>query len=355
MKMRHLALLLAIVIAACAIGFSGYHLKTQILAPLELTDYLDKSIFELPFLAYVDDELMFYIEYADEFLREETEPEEPTDPEEPTTIPETKPSVTLPTEPECPTTQPEGTDPTQTPPSHTETTVPVTNQTTAPQPTQPKPTEPKPSAEPTFDFPDDRVDDSWYDNVLFIGNSRMNGLAHYARAGNAHYFAKDAMTFVSVFKKELSDKDNFKNKTLEQLLTEHQYDKIVVVFGFNEAGAGGYKWFSTRFDQFMQKIRQWQPEAKIILNGIMPVTRELIASRGDAGSCWKPENLRKLNNLFKSYANGTDVFYIDCTPYFGDEEGYMFDSITNDGIHPKVKYYKVWRDWMSYAFSTLGI
>lgn len=54
-------------------------------------------------------------------------------------------------------------------------------------------------------------------------------------------------------------------------------------------------------------------------------------------------------------ANGTDVFYIDCTPYFGDEEGYMFDSITNDGIHPKVKYYKVWRDWMSYAFSTLGI
>lgn len=350
MKMRHIALLLAIVIAACAIGLSGYRLKTQVLAPLELTEYLEKSVFELPFLAYTDDELMFFIEFAEELMAEISEPTEPEWPEEDTEP--TEDTIEQPTtQPDVPTTQPN--DPTTVPAAPTdELTQPTVTETVQ---TEPKPTDPKPSKEPLFDFPADRVDDSWYDNVLFIGNSRMNGLAHYARAGNAHYFAKDAMTFVSVFKKELSDKDNFQNKTLEQLLSEHQYDKIVVVFGFNEAGAGGFKWFSTRFDQFMQKIRQWQPNAKIILNGIMPVTRELIASRGEAGSCWEPEYLRKLNGLFQSYANGVDVFYIDCTPYFGDEEGYMFDSITNDGIHPKVKYYKVWRDWMSYAFSTLGI
>lgn len=351
MKLRHIALLLAIVLTACVVGFSGYQLKNEILIPLGMTEYLDKSIFELPFLARVDDELMFYIEFADELLTEPTQPEE----EAPTTLPETEPPVTTLPETVPPVTEPEATGATQTIPTVTVPPTADTQQTTVPAPTETKPTEVRPSAEPSFDFPADRVDDSWYDNVLFIGNSRMNGLAHYARAGNAHYFAKDAMTFISVFKKELSDKDNFQNKTLEQLLSENQYDKIVVVFGFNEAGAGGFKWFSTRFDQFMQKIRQWQPEAKIILNGIMPVTRELIASRGEAGACWEPKNLKKLNDFFKSYANGTDVFYIDCTPYFGDEEGYMFDSITNDGIHPKVKYYKVWRDWMSYAFSTLGI
>jgi hypothetical protein len=354
MKFRYLALLLAILLAASVVGFRGYQLKVEVIEPLGLEEYLEKSIFELPFLAKTDDILLFYIEYADELLAdltEPTEPEIPTDPTEDNTQPTEQPTVpvTKPTDP--------GTDP-NAPTVHNPTQIPTEPNTKPTEPaTKPteKPTEPKPSAVPTFDFPADRVPDSWYENTLFIGNSQMNGLAHYARVPNAHYYAKDAMTFVNVFKKELSDKDNFQNMTLEKLLTTRQYDKIVLNFGFNEAGAGGFKWFSTRFDQFMEKIRTWQPNAKIIINAIMPVSRGLLAERGEAGNCWKPENLKKLNDFFKSYANGVDVFYIDCTPYFGDQDGYMFDSITNDGIHVKVKYYKVWRDWMSYASSTLGI
>ena len=350
MKFRYLALLIAIVLAASLVAFRGHQLKTEVIEPLGLEEYMEKSIFELPFLAKTDDILLFYIEYAEELLAEQTEPSEPefpTDPTEETTLPTTQP-----TQPNGPSdTDPTNPDSNPTNPTTKPTEVP-TDPTTKPTET---PTEPKPTSEPTFNFPDTRVPDSWYENTLFIGNSQMNGLAHYARVPNAHYYAKDAMTFVNVFKKELSDQDNFQNMTLEKLLTTRQYDKIVLNFGFNEAGAGGFKWFSTRFDQFMEKIRSWQPNAKIIINAIMPVSRGLLAERGEAGNCWKPENLKKLNDFFKSYANGVDVFYIDCTPYFGDQDGYMFDSITNDGIHVKVKYYKVWRDWMSYAFSTLGI
>ncbi len=354
MKFRHLSLLIAILLVAALIGYQGYRLKRDMIEPLGLEEYMGKSVFELPFLAKTDEILLFYIEYADELMAELTEPtglENPTEPAIETTYPTTHPTVPA-VNPTDPTAGTAVTGPTQGTTKPAEPTVKPTEPAT--KPTQ-KPTEPRPSSEPTFDFPDDRVPDSWYENTLFIGNSQMNGLAHYARVPNAHYYAKDAMTFVNVFKKELSDQDNFKNMTLEALLISRQYDKIVLNFGFNEAGAGGFKWFSTRFDQFMEKIRTWQPNAKIIINAIMPVSRGLLAERGEAGNCWKPENLRKLNDFFKSYANGTDVFFIDCTPYFGDQDGYMFDSITNDGIHVKVKYYKVWRDWMSYAFSTLGI
>ena len=80
MKFKHYVLLLAILLCASFIGFKGYQLKKELIEPLGLEDYMDKSIFELPFLAKTDEMLMFYIEYADELRAELTEPTEPEEP-----------------------------------------------------------------------------------------------------------------------------------------------------------------------------------------------------------------------------------------------------------------------------------
>ena len=62
MKIKHFVLLLAIILCASFIGFQGHQLKKDLIEPLGLEDYMDKSIFELPFLAKTDEMLMFYIE-----------------------------------------------------------------------------------------------------------------------------------------------------------------------------------------------------------------------------------------------------------------------------------------------------
>ena len=367
MKIKHIALLLAILLSASVVAVSGYKLKTEIIEPLELEDYMEKSIFELPFLAYTDEELMFYIEYADEFLQEEpTEPSWPEEPSEPTqgttqptvpatqpTVPTTQPSIPSDSVPTEPSTEP-GTRPTE---PVTKPTEPATKPTTEPttKPTEPKPTNPPaPKEEPTFDFPADRVDDSWFENTLFIGDSRMLGLSLYARSGNAHYFCEASLNFRSVLKNEIGDKGNFSKMKLEELLSQHQYDKIVVNIGLNDAGHG-YTFFTKNLEIFMQKVRALQPNAKIILNGIMPVTRKYIDTSKYGGEHWSPANLAKLNKVLQSYADGQNVFYIDCNEYFADSKGYLFQSVTGDGCHPTATHYKTWRDWMSWAFSTLGI
>lgn len=330
MKIKHFALLLAIVLMASIVGISGYRLKNEVIVPLGLEEYMDKSVFELPFLARVDDELSYYVENADTLL---ANPSQPWDPSAPTTSAD--PSEPSTGEPTVPTP---GTDGSQ----------PSGGESTTPQPTMPMGN----GSEPVTDFPDG-VDDSWFENTLFIGDSRMQGLSLYARSGNAHYFCKQSLNFSSVFKQSLSDKGNFSDMTLEQLLCENQYDKIIVNFGLNEAGYSE-SWFRQNFDVFMTKIRSWQPNAKIILNGIMPVTKGYIAA-SKYGSCWEPEKLRQLSQIMASYANGTDVFYIDCTACFADSDGYLFESLTGDGCHPTATHYKTWRSWMNFALSTLGI
>ncbi len=354
MKIKYFALLLAIALSASLVGCMGYRLKKDLIQPLGLEEYMEKSIFELPFLARTDEQLMFYMEFADELLRSEpsepcftSDPTEETPPPSLTTEPVTQPS-TIPPQP----TQPAVTEPSVQP--TTQPTVPPT--TEAGKPTQPKPTAPpaQSAEEPTFDFPDERVDSSWFDNTLFIGDSRMQGLSIYARSGNAHYFCKPSLTFSSVWKNKIGDNGNFSEQKLEKLLTNHQYDKIIVNLGLNDSG-NGYTWFQNYVKQFIAKVRSLQPEAKIILNGIMPVTKKYIDTAKYGGPHWEPENLKKMNQLLESYANGTDIFYIDCNPYFADSRGYLFQSVTGDGCHPTATHYKTWKEWMNWALSTLGI
>ena len=336
MKIKHFVLLLAIILCASFIGFQGYQLKKDLIEPLGLEDYMDKSIFELPFLAKTDEMLMFYIEYADELKAELTEPTEPDVPTDPTTQPTTQPTAPT-TTPTNPITQP--TNPTDNLPTN---------------PTE-KPTEPtKPAEKPTLEFPEGRVDDSWFENTLFIGDSRMLGLSLYARSGNAHYFAAASINFSTVLKNKIGDKGNFEEQKLESLLASHQYDKIIVNIGLNDAGYGK-AWFEKNLAKFMDTVRALQPNAKIILNGIMPVTKSYIKNSKYGGDHWEPASLTKLDAILESYANGTDVFYINCNEYFADSNGYLYKDLTGDGCHPTAKHYKTWREWMNWAIYCLGI
>lgn len=363
MKIKHFVLLLAIILCASFIGFQGYQLKKDLIEPLGLEDYMNKSIFELPFLAKTDEMLMFYIEYADELKAELTEPTEPDVPTDPTTQPTTQPTAPT-TTPTNPITQPTNptdnlpTNPTEKPTEPpTKPTEKPTEPTTKPtqKPTQPKPTEPtKPAEKPTLEFPEGRVDDSWFENTLFIGDSRMLGLSLYARSGNAHYFAAASINFSTVLKNKIGDKGNFEEQKLESLLASHQYDKIIVNIGLNDAGYGK-AWFEKNLAKFMDTVRALQPDAKIILNGIMPVTKSYIKNSKYGGDHWEPASLAKLDAILESYANGVDVFYINCNEYFADSNGYLYKDLTGDGCHPTAKHYKTWREWMNWAIYCLGI
>ncbi len=343
MKKRLIMLLLALVLSALGVAARGAYLKYEVIRPLGLPDYSDKSIMELPFLAYSDEVLKFMLENAD-LMVQEPQPEistgstAATGSTNPTqsTAPSATADASVSTDPsasETPTVQP--------------TTVPTTQAPTTVA-TVPAPTGPKP-ATPTFDFQGEPVDQSWYDNVLFLGNSRTCGLRGYGRSGNAEYFADYGLTMFKAFDHACSDK-NFKNMLLEDLLKSKQYDAIVVQFGLNEVGYHAST-FRVAFQQLLTRLRSLQPNAKLIIMGIMGVTRGKYAK----GEYWHPDNLQKFNDFYASLANGTDIFYVDPNYYFTDNEGFMYESLTEDGYHLNPEGVKQWKIWLDHEIKAMGI
>ena len=94
----------------------------------------------------------------------------------------------------------------------------------------------------------------------------------------------------------------------------------------------------------------------LVIYGLrLPVTKSYIKNSKYGGDHWEPASLAKLDAILESYANGVDVFYINCNEYFADSNGYLYKDLTGDGCHPTAKHYKTWREWMNWAIYCLGI
>lgn len=305
MKKRIQALLCAIVISGAMLLGLGACLKYLLLAPMGLGE--GESPIALPFLLLADAGLRRAVKDA----------MAPA----PTTPPTTFPPKTVP--PTVPETTPPATEP---------TTVPTTVPTEPPEPTEAQP-----------------VGDEWFADVLFLGDSRTCGLREYARIEGADYFCTVGMTVFDVYEQKASD-NGFDRTTLEGLLAEKTYGKILIGLGINELGYPADSLWKS-YTGLVDFVREKQPGAVIILQSIMTVSREKAADT----SYYHLENIYGFNEKIASLADNEKIFYIDANEAFADEEGYLPGEITGDGCHLYAKYYEEWSEWIRYAVAQLGV
>ena len=157
------------------------------------------------------------------------------------------------------------------------------------------------------------------------------------------------MTVFNYSSKVLSD-NGFTNLTLQQLLTNRKYDKIIFNFGLNEAGYVTW-YFIQEYQKLLNFVQSLQPDAVLILNGIMSVDE----AKANQDVCFSPANLIAVSQKIRALCDGKKIFYIDCNEYFADSNGYLFDILTSDGYHPNIYGYTKWRDWIAFAVDKLGI
>lgn len=229
-------------------------------------------------------------------------------------------------------------------PTEEPTTEPTVETT---EPTEEPTTEP--TVPPTTDPFANMVGDSWYDNVLFIGDSRTMGLRDYARIGNAEYFCTTDLSVFNYESKTASD-TNFDSQTLASLLASKTYDKIFLNLGINEAGYPVSSLMGS-YSEMVDAIRQAQPNATIILQGILNVSKDYADDR----EYFSPTSINKINDEIRALSNNRDIYYIDINAYFSDADGYLDPELSMDGCHLTEAAYQEWVTYISVDVGDLGI
>ena len=185
------------------------------------------------------------------------------------------------------------------------------------------------------------VEEDYFEDAVFIGDSRTVGLQDYGGLDKTDFFATVGMNVYDLWTDKFCEV-NGEKVTLEEALTAKQYGKIYFQIGINEMGRGTLDGFMEKYAQSVEKIRELQPEAFIFLQGIMKVT----AKKSNSDSIFNNQGIQARNERIAELADGITVFYIDVNEVVCDETGGLRADLTFDNLHLYGSKYGIWVDFL---------
>jgi len=187
-----------------------------------------------------------------------------------------------------------------------------------------------------YPLPMGEVDLNYFDDALFIGDSRVAGLAMNSGT-NATFYAVTSFQLYRYKTFKVVQTPSGKVPIFDAMPYD-KFTKIYIKVGLNELGTVTDEPFIEAYTSLINDLRAMQPRAIIYIQAILPVTQ--VKSQTDKTHC--NENIRKRNENLKSFAELMKCYYVDVGPYFADETGALRAETTADGIHMYGKYMPEW-------------
>lgn len=182
------------------------------------------------------------------------------------------------------------------------------------------------------------VDITWFDDALFIGDSRTVGLRDYTDlSDHADFYCETSLTVYKVLDKEFKGMG-----TISQALAEKDYKKIYIMVGINELGTGTTEMYMEKYTEVIDTIHELEPEAMIFIQANMNVS----ADKSSEDKIFNNSNIGARNNAIATLADNSQIFYIDVNEAVGDEQGALSGEYTYDKIHLLGRYNELWKEFL---------
>lgn len=176
-------------------------------------------------------------------------------------------------------------------------------------------------------------DISYFNDALFIGDSRTVGIQDYGTLTNADFFCSVGLSSSNI------ENENINGMNFDQLIDSKQYGKVYVMLGINEVG-NDFQYTITKYRAIIEKLKAHQSNAIIYIQANLHVTLSF------ENNVINNEGINYLNGLMAELADNKKVFYIDINEVYDDANGCLTEAYTSDGVHPLASYYKTWCDWL---------
>lgn len=180
----------------------------------------------------------------------------------------------------------------------------------------------------------------YFDDALFIGDSRVVGVELYSGWDNLTYYAESGMTVYNLFDCLVSDGNGGKIP-MEEALGQKSFGKIYLEIGINEMGTGTVDSFLESYGAVVRRLRKLQPDAILFLCGIMCVEQE----KSETDPIFNNPSIRERNEGIAALADGQNIFYLDINESVTDETGNLNPDYTWDAVHLLGKYDILWMDY----------
>lgn len=216
---------------------------------------------------------------------------------------------------------------TTTPPATTTTTEPATTTATF--------------AGGTTAIGSGQVADSYFDDAAFIGDSRTQGLQLYTGLPNATFYATQGLMVDTFFSKKFVKAGGVKI-TIPDAMKNQTFKKVYIMLGVNELGWAYEKVFIQKYGEVVDKVKELQPDAKIYVQSILPVTK----AKSDGDAIYNNTKISRYNELIEQMCREKGVTYLHVADAVGLDNGALPAGSATDGVHLNREYCYKWLDYL---------
>lgn len=194
-----------------------------------------------------------------------------------------------------------------------------------------------PEAAPEPDALPEPVEDTYFSDAVFLGDSRTEGFSLYSGLKEGQYLFAVGATVESVFTKPVWQSKAGKVPLLDAL-AGMECSKIYLMLGVNELGWVSSQTFRDQYAKMVDRIREDHPEAVVVIQSILPVGQV----QEDKKTYVNNARICEYNDLLEDLAREKECVYLDVASAVSDETGCLRADWTFDGVHLNTAGCKAW-------------
>lgn len=172
------------------------------------------------------------------------------------------------------------------------------------------------------------VDDSYFSDAVFIGDSRMEGFRNASGITQGRFFTSVGMSLSSMANDPIiSTSDG--NITVAAALSGGHYNKIYIMLGTNDLGEYDWDSFRDGFISVTKRFQEIQPDAIIYICSVIYVDETKVPSTQYVNNA----NVDKINSILLEICEEKDYHYLDLNEFLTSGYGSLLDEASSDGVH----------------------
>lgn len=175
------------------------------------------------------------------------------------------------------------------------------------------------------------VSDDYFDNTLFLGDSRTVALQANGFIRGENTFAVNGISHVTFLTQQFTDSVTGVTGDIFSIVKERKPDKIYVALGVNGVAYIDKAAFISRYEELIDGLMAASPESKIIIQCILPVNEQNYTG---GNQNLNNTNIDKMNEELLSLAERKGVFYLDIAYLIKDGSNNLAQVYDcGDGLH----------------------
>lgn len=176
------------------------------------------------------------------------------------------------------------------------------------------------------------MDDSFFRNSVFIGDSRMEGFRNASGITQGTFLTSVGMSLDTLSSAKVSTAAG--TITVFQGLSGTQYDKIYLMLGTNDLGYYPWEMFLPETEGILSQMHQLQPSATIYVCSVIFVEESKVTT-----DYVNNENVKKVNGYLLQACQKLDYcYYLNLNEIFNNGYDSLIDGASRDGVHLEVPY-----------------